>query len=118
MRLIPFIPYGFFILFLTAYPLHSQESSPFQLDCPGPGCPAIDNLQGQLGGMFDHTPEPAPAIPLPPPSSPPIGNACATPSGIYPGPNNFFGSPCYTNGPWGTEPGFVIFLPPSWRWQP
>ena len=66
--------------------------------------PIVDGVDDYLahGGTMQ-------AKTFPAPTSPVMGNRCATPAGIFaPGPWNPVGAPCHGNGPYGPVFGQVI----------
>lgn len=114
---------GFFILLSAAYPVESQESRPFQLDCPGPGCPARPYNQPPTWDCPGPGCPPPPGVPMhpapepqdvPPPTFRPLGYICLTSFGFapltIPAP---VGSACSVPSSAGAIPGVVIFSPPT-----
>lgn len=94
--------YRLFALVMGSCPAMSQSlhTEPFFLDCPGPGCPAINNP-----GISD-----SPFLPLPKSS---MAMACLTTFGVAPLATPLPpGASCYVSAPLGPQMGVVIFLPP------
>jgi hypothetical protein len=72
---------------LDGLPVPRIDVQPPTVTIPGPG-PIVQPFPG--------------SVPVP------MGSACQTPVGIFPGPANPIGMFCTANTPWGVQPGHVI----------